>query len=384
MSEDSRLPLAGRGVARRSLLKSGAVLAGAIAAPTIVSRSALSSSGEVNYMGWAGYDFSKEFEAFTKKTGIKVNFNEQPDQDAMLAQAKLSLQTGAVDFLEPTVERTQAFVENGIIQPWDMTKLDIESYEPGLVKGMAGEMATFDGKRYFVPAVWGTEALVFNTEQAPMEYGTASLGDLFDPKYVGAVTVRPHSALAAMGRYLDSQGKLPHPFLDSYTNMDVMRQNWDIILAEAVKAKPNIAQFWKGENEAQAAFRTNGCVLGQCWDSTGFNLQNDGLPFSYLAPKEGAFAWNQGYMLLKNAKNVEQAHAYANFVATPEGAALHAASFRANPVAKGAIDLAEPTVAKFYKNAFPGDAVSKLWWWPSQTSEYLALRNEYADKYQAA
>ena len=220
-------------------------------------------------------------------------------------------------------------------------------------------MAQVGGKRYFLPAVWGTEALVFNTEQAPMDYGTASLGDLFDPKYVGAVTVRPHSALAAMGRYLDSQGKLPHPFMESYTNMDVMRQNWDIILAEAVKAKPNIAQFWKGENEAQAAFRTNGCVPGQCWDSTGFNLQNDGLPFSYLAPKEGAFAWNQGYMLLKNAKNVEQAHAYANFVATPEGAALHAASFRANPVAKGAIDLADATVATFYKNAFPGDAAEQ-------------------------
>ena len=341
MSEDFRSS-AGRGVARRTLLKSGAVLAGAIAAPAIVSRSALSSSGEVNYMGWAGYDFSKEFEAFTKKTGIKVNFNEQPDNKSIFAQAKLSLQTGTVDFCEPTVDRVAAFFENGVVQPWDAGKINLDGFEPGLVTGQAGEMAQVGGKRYFLPAVWGTEALVFNTEQAPMEYGKASLGDLFDPKYVGAVTVRPHSALAAMGRYLDSQGKLPHAFMESYTNMDVMRQNWDIILAEAVKAKPNIAQFWKGENEAQAAFRTNGCVLGQCWDSTGFNLQNDGLPFSYLAPKEGAFAWNQGYMLLKNAKNVEQAHAYANFVATPEGAALHAASFRANPVAKGAIDLADP------------------------------------------
>ena len=383
MSEDSSSP-ADRRLARRTLLKSGAVLAGAIAAPAIVSRSALSSSGEVNYMGWAGYDFTEEFAAFTKKTGIKVNFNEQPDQDAMLAQAKLSLQTGAVDFLEPTVERTQAFVENGIIQPWDMAKLDISSYEPGLVEGMAGEMATFDGKRYFVPAVWGTEALLFNNEQAPMEYGTASLGDLFDPKYVGAVTVRPHSALAAMGRFLDSQGKLPHPFIDSYKNMDVMKANWDVILTEAVKAKPNIAQFWKSENEAQAAFRTNGCVLGQCWDSTGFNLKSEGLPVTYLAPKEGAFAWNQGFLLLKNATNTEQATEYAKFIATPEGSAMHAASFRANPVAKGAIDLADPKVAAFYKAAYPGDALSKLWWWPTQSSEFLKLRNEYADRFQSA
>jgi spermidine/putrescine transport system substrate-binding protein len=371
---------------RRTVLKGTAAGIGILAAPAIISSRALASSGELNFMGWAGYPdlAAKVFPAFEKATGIKVNFNEQPDQDAMLAQAKLSLQTGAVDFLEPTVERTQAFVENGIIQPWDMAKLDIESYEPGLVKGIAAEMATFDGQRYFVPAVWGTEALVFNTEQAPMEYGTASLGDLFDPKYAGAVTVRPHSALAAMGRYLDSQGKLPHPFVDSYKNMDVMKANWDVILVEAVKAKPNIAQFWKSENEAQAAFRTNGCVLGQCWDSTGFNLQSEGLPIAYLAPKEGAFAWNQGFLLLKNATNVEQATEYAKFIATPEGSALHAASFRANPVAKGAIDLADPKVAAFYKAAYPGDALSKLWWWPTQSSEFLTLRNEYADRFQSA
>src|SRR3954462_14378108 len=132
MSEDSRLPLAGRGVARRTLLKSGAVLAGAIAAPAVVSRSVLASSGEVNYMGWAGYDFKAEFDAFTKKTGIKVNFNEQPDNESIFAQAKLSLQTGTVDFCEPTVERTQAFVENGVVQPWDTAKVALDDYEPGL------------------------------------------------------------------------------------------------------------------------------------------------------------------------------------------------------------------------------------------------------------
>src|SRR5690242_6724455 len=87
----------GRGVSRRSFLKtSAAVGLGVVASPAIVSK-AFSSSGEVNFMGCSGYDFSKLFEGFTAKTGIKVNFLEQPDQDSMLAQCKLSLQTGAVD-----------------------------------------------------------------------------------------------------------------------------------------------------------------------------------------------------------------------------------------------------------------------------------------------
>ena len=138
MSEDF-LSSAGRGVARRTLLKSGAVLAGAIAAPAIVSRSALSSSGEVHYMGWAGYDFSKEFEAFTKKTSIKVNFSEQPDNEAIFAQSKLSLQTGAVDFCEPTVDRVAGYVENGIVQPWDVSKINLDGFEPGRYRARHGQ-----------------------------------------------------------------------------------------------------------------------------------------------------------------------------------------------------------------------------------------------------
>ena len=129
-----------------------------------------------------------------------------------------------------------------------------------------------------------------------------------------------------MGRVLDEQGKLPKPFLDSYKDEATMRQVWDIVLADAIKAKPNVAQFWNGENDAQAAFRTNGCTLGLCWDSTGYNLGKDGLPFAYVSPKEGAFGWMQGYFLLKNAANVEQAHEFANFVV--DGAGLGAERHR--------------------------------------------------------
>ena len=113
----TRLPYADRGVARRTVLKGSAVLAGAIAAPAIVSPRVLASSGEVNFMGWAGYDFSQGVRRLHEKTGIKVNFNEQPDQDAMFAQAKLSLQTGTVDFCEPTVDRGGWVYENGVRRP---------------------------------------------------------------------------------------------------------------------------------------------------------------------------------------------------------------------------------------------------------------------------
>ncbi|MCX7347167.1 MAG: extracellular solute-binding protein [Alphaproteobacteria bacterium] len=239
---------------RRSLLKSAAALGAVGLSTSVFSRNAFSSSGEVNFMGWAGYDLKELFAAFTRKTGIKMNFVEQPDNATMFAQAKLSMQTGAFDIIEPTLDGVQSYAENDLVQAWDTSKISLDNYEPSLVTGHAGEMAEIGGKRMFVPSVWGTEALVFNTTEAPMVYGMASLADLWDSRFEGKVVIRAHSALAALGRVLEDQGKLPRPFLDGYKSDTFMKEIWDVILAEAIKHKANIAQFWKSENDAQAAY----------------------------------------------------------------------------------------------------------------------------------
>ena len=185
-------------MSRRTFLKGTAAGVGILAAPAIISNKALASSGELNFMGWAGYPdlAAKVFPAFEKATGIKVNFNEQPDQDAMFAQAKLSLQTGAHRRLSSRRSTASAAgPTNGLVQGWDLNKLSMDNYLPGLADGKMGEMATVDGKRMIVLSVWGTEAIVYSKTDAPTEYGKASLGDLFDPKYRGqGLPARPLGA----------------------------------------------------------------------------------------------------------------------------------------------------------------------------------------------
>lgn len=366
---------------RRTILKVGAAGAAVLAAPAIISHKALASSGEVNFTGWAGYPKLSEvvFPAFTKATGIKVNFTELPDQDAMFAQAKVALEAGGIDVIEPTLDRWGGWNANGLLQPMDESKLAMDNYLPGLADGSAGERSRADGKLFYVPSNWGTEALVANDADAKLS-SPPSLGDLFSPD--NQVTVRPHSALAAMGRYLDAQGKLPRPWIDGYSDMGAMVQLWDIALAEAIKAKGNVVQWWSGENEANAGFTANGATLGLNWDSTGYNLRNDG--YKYIAPAEGAFAWHQGFVIMKNSKNVDQAHEFIKFVSTPEGAAGWATAFSSNPVSKGAADLMDPAVKEYYNGTFNDDALAKLWWWPEQSAEFISKRGEYADKYKAA
>lgn len=368
-------------ISRRGFMKTTAAGVGALAAPALISSKALASSGELNFTGWAGYPdlAAKVFPAFTAATGIKVNFTEQPDQDTMFAQAKVAIQSGGIDMIEPTIDRWGGWNSNGLLQAWDPAKLAMDNYLPGLADGSAGERSRDGDKLMYVPSNWGTEALVVKTDGAKMS-SPASLGDLFSAD--NQVVVRPHSALAAMGRWLDATGKLPRPWMDGYTDMEAMTQLWDIALAEAIKAKGNVVQWWSGENEANAGFTANGAVLGLCWDSTGYNLRNDG--YAYVAPAEGAFAWHQGYVLMKNAVNIDQAHELAKWVSTAEGAAMWATAFSSNPVGKGAAEKMSPDVSKYYSGTFNEDALAKLWWWPAQSAEFIAKRSEYADKYKAA
>ncbi len=371
---------------RRGLLKAGAA-AGAVgvASPWII-RGSMASSGELNFIGWAGYDeFPAVFKAFEAKTGIKVNFTGFGSQDEMVAQARTGAATnGSADMAEPTADRLPSWTDNDFVQPWDESKINLAGVDPAFLQGGAANMTMLKGKRIGATSVWGSEALAFNAKEAPLVFGKAKLMDLFDDKYAGKLTLRAHSGLVAIGRALDAEGKLPHKFLESYTDEAKMAANYDAILKFALSKRKNVAQFWSNENEAQGAFRTNGCVIGHSWDTTAGALMKEGFPIGYIAPVEGAMCWLQNFVLMKGAKNVEQANAWVSWINTPEGGALWAKAFAANSTTKGAVDLGDAAAKKFFAEAYPGDALKNLWWQPAQQSWFVTKRTEYAKKFQSA
>ena len=183
----------------------------------------------------------------------------------------------------------------------------------------------------YVPSNWGTEALVYNKE-------AAKLGD---PPVAGRAVRpgQPGRAASALGARRD--GPLARRDRQAAAAVDgwLHRHGRD---GRAVGHRAGRGRQGQGQRRAvlvgrergPAGFLANGATIGLCWDSTGYNLRNDG--FGYLAPKEGAFAWHQGFVLMKNAENVEQAHELAKWVSTPEGAAGWATAFSSNPVGKGA------------------------------------------------
>ncbi|MGE3743109.1 MAG: spermidine/putrescine ABC transporter substrate-binding protein, partial [Geminicoccaceae bacterium] len=68
MTADTLKRVAGGTRSRRTVLKGGAALAGALAAPAIVSPRVLASSGEVNILMWSDYLPPSFVDSFQNKT----------------------------------------------------------------------------------------------------------------------------------------------------------------------------------------------------------------------------------------------------------------------------------------------------------------------------
>lgn len=380
----SKTQRAARAFTRRTLLRTAAATGAIVAAgPFIVSRKALSSSGEVKVYSWAGYFSEAMLADFKKKTGIDVTRVEFGSNEEQMNTVKANQGKG-FDLIMPTIDRVPQYVTEGLLQPLDDSKVNFDMVIGGNLRGSDEGGGKVDGKRYVAPTDWGTEAITFNKDVAPLEYGTASYGDMWNPDYAGKVTARGHSGLVGMGLYLHGEGKLPNTMREAFADEKKMVANYDIILDFAIKVKPSIAQFWSNENEAQGAFRVNGVVIGQTWDSTGARLWDEGLPIRYVAPKEGALAWIEGLGMLSGAENIEEANAFINWYYTPEVGAAYANETKINSTVKGADALLDDFNKKFFAAAYPGDALSKLWSWPIQDAWFISKRNEYAEKFLAA
>ncbi|MFC5587057.1 extracellular solute-binding protein [Nitratireductor kimnyeongensis] len=371
-------------IKRRNFIKGAASMAGLSLAVPFISRSyAQGSSGSVNIFAWAGYLNDEMLAAFEKETGIKANYTPYGTNDELLNQLRAN-NGGGFDIIWPTVDRVPNYVEFELVQPIDESKVNVDNCLPSAWTNSANLGAVIDGKRYQVPTDWGTEAVSFDKDQAPLEYGTASYGDIWKPEMKSKATVRGHSGLVGLGLWLEGEGKLPMPMADAFKSEENMVKIYDVILEEAIARKANIAQFWSNENEAQGAFRVNGCAIGQTWDSTAAALAKEGLPIGFIAPKEGALAWMEGVAIPKGAENLDQAYAFINWFLTPEAGAMYTNATSINSTAVGAADMTSDDAKAFFAAAYPGDALEKLWWWPIQESWFVAKRNEYQDRFLSA
>ena len=370
-------------VGRRTVLK-GAAVAGAILGmgPWIV-KDAFSSSGELNILMWSDALVKSVADGFTRETGIKIKHTPFGSNEELINKMKATGGRG-FDLISPTSVRMLQWKPLGLLQPWDMRRVPTEHIIGSMLQASI-TAGTWDGENHHLPFLWGSEALAWRTDKWSRDYKDLSYGDLYIPQMKGKIMGRPHSMMLAIGLYLDRIGELPsNRMLDAYKDEDTMRGIWDLITRFAIAHKPWLKQFWNDAEAQTRGFTQNGVVLGQTWIGPPLRLKNEGEPIVYMTPQEGALGWIDGLSLPVGAEHTDQVYAFLEYIYTPKVGATLANETSYNSVSVGAEKHLKPQAKKNFAEAYPQDALERMWWWPPEAPWYADLRAGYRDKFIAA
>jgi len=86
----------------------------------------------------------------------------------------------------------------------------------------------------------------------------------------------------------------------------------------------------------------------------------------------------------KNARNPDAVYELINWYYTPEAGAMFVEATGYNSTAKGATELLPEATRNFFTESYTEEDLANPWWWPIQEPWYVALRNEYQDRYLSA
>ncbi|MGH6720219.1 MAG: extracellular solute-binding protein [Alphaproteobacteria bacterium] len=370
---------------RRAILK-GATALGAVGllAPAF-SRHARSSSGELLWFTWEDYAPQPLVDKFIADTGIDLKVTTFSSNEDQLNKLKAASGSGW-DICSPSVAWIPAHVENGNLAELDFNKIpNLANLFPSFMDQSKELGAVVDGKWYALPYDWGTEALAYNTEVLQLEYGKASFGDLWAPENAGKMLCRQRSIMLGTGLWMEREGKLPAGTMRKAYDDEAAFDLGYVMAADYVIAnKAQIVNWWKGTADTQSGFEQDGAVIGQTWDGPIFQLKNQGRPYNYLAPVEGALGWIDTVAMTAGVVNTEQAYAFINWSFMAENGGLASDNTTYNSVVQGFDAYVADSFKKNFADAYPGDAIEKLWMQGIEATWFLEKRQGLVDKISAA
>lgn len=252
---------------------------------------------------WPNYHDQANFDMFTEQTGAFLQVNVFGSNEEMLA--KLQAGSSGWDVYVPTNYTITTYVEEGLIEPLDVSKLpnyDASAFDPRFAN--AGMV---DGVLYAVPKNWGTTGFALNTSHTGSK-GMDSWKDFFDrtmDDFSGRTMVHDYQ-LTTIGAALKYYGY-------SFNSVDENE------LADAEKlliaVKPHLLAI---SSDYQPAMRSGDAWMTICWTGDGKQLNTDIPEIQYILGKEGGELWSDYYAIPKGAPHTEAAYALINFMLDPE------------------------------------------------------------------
>lgn len=270
----------------------------------LASTGLASAEGMLQLYNWGNYTSPELLAKFEKETGIKVTVTDYDSNDVALA--KVEAGGSGFDLVVPSANYVPIWIEKGLIQELDLSKLPNHS-------NIAPEWQNVDwdpGRKFTIPWQWGSTGIAVNTKVYSGDINTSAVFLDVPPELVGKINVVPEMndivSLATM--YVGGKPCSEDP--------EVMKKARDVLLA----AKPNWISMDYGATERLS----NGDWAASVnWNGSTMRVRiNTSGDVQYGYPREGYPLFMDSVALLSDAKNVEEAYKFLDFIMVPENAAL--------------------------------------------------------------
>lgn len=255
---------------------------------------------EVTVYSWGEYIDESLIDEFEAQTGITVNYRTVPSNEELYSQ----LQQGAIspDVIVPSDYMISQLIEEGWLQPLDYSKIPNFDKIADRFKNLSYDPEN----QYTVPYTWGTLGIIYNTTM--VDEPITSWSAMFDDTAAGNVILIDNSrdAFGMALRYLG--------YSVNTTDENEIREAAALVAdawSKGVyqgKTMDGIFQIMEGGNAA----------IGTYYAGDFLSMHENNPDLAYVIPEEGSNWFVDAMCILKNAKNVDEAHEWINFIASTD------------------------------------------------------------------
>ena len=256
-----------------------------------------SSSKENVVYNWGEYLDPETLELFEQETGIKVIYDEFETNEIMYP--KVEAGSSAYDVICPSDYMVNKMIENDLLQ--EINYDHIPNAKANIGADYYRTARDFDpDNKYCIPYCWGTVGILYN--KTMVDEPVTSWSILWDEKYAGEILMQD-SVRDAFMVALMMKG-----YSCNTLDEKELREATDLLIAQ----KPLVQAYVI--DQVRDKMIGGEAALGVIYSGEAIFTQRENPDLEYVIPEEGSNVWIDGWVIPKNAPNVENAEKFINFM----------------------------------------------------------------------
>lgn len=259
------------------------------------------SPAALRFYDWAEDVPQEVFDAFTKQTGIPVEYLSYEAQEEAVEDLR---QGASFDVVVVDARFVPGLAADGLLAPLDHSLLPNFKY----IAPNFRDLAYDPGNRYSVPFNWGVTGLVVRKDlltDAPLSWA-----DLWNPEYAGQVGLWFTTRRELLGVALRALGYSANS--EDPAQLAEAQQRLSLLLSHAV-----IMERYD-EVDAAAAFQQAGVGIAMAFALDYAAVSQAGIAVEFIMPQDGALLWNDAFTVPTASAQPVAAMQLINFLHQPE------------------------------------------------------------------